>query len=153
MSSAPVDFGVEKYELIASNEDGSPDRQAGSHPFSLTTTLDLNRSATEPYQPALPKDLVFRLPPGLVGNPTPFPQCSAAAFRPGGRPHERMPGEDRVGGRCRDDPLPGKPTANEVVTLSGPGFQLEAGGRRARAIWVHGAGQGAGDPRHVGAHW
>jgi hypothetical protein len=80
VSSAPVEFGVEKYELIASNEDGSPDRQAGSHPFSLTGTVDLNRSAVEPYQPALPKDLQFRLPPGLVGNPTPFPQCSAAEF-------------------------------------------------------------------------
>jgi hypothetical protein len=79
-SSPPVEFGVEKYELTASNEDGSADRQAGSHPFSLTTTLDLNRSAVAPYQPALPKDLQFRLPPGLIGNPNAFPQCSAAAF-------------------------------------------------------------------------
>ncbi len=79
-NSAPVEFGVEKYELTASNEDGSPDRQAGSHPFGLTTTLDLSRSAVSPNQPALPKDLVFKLPPGLIGNPTPFPQCSAAAF-------------------------------------------------------------------------
>jgi hypothetical protein len=81
VSSAPVAFGVENYEVTAANEDGSPARQAGSHPFSLTTTFDLNRTtAGEQYQPALPKDLVFRLPPGLIGNPTPFPQCSGAAF-------------------------------------------------------------------------
>ena len=80
VSSAPVAFGVESYEVTAANEDGSPARQAGSHPFSLTTTLDLNRTAVEPYQPALPRDLVFRLPPGLIGNPTPFPQCSGAGF-------------------------------------------------------------------------
>ena len=80
VSDAPVAFGVEKYDLFASNEDGSPDRQAGSHPFGVTSTLDLNRTAAEPDQPALPKDVVLKLPPGLVGNPTAFPQCSAAEF-------------------------------------------------------------------------
>jgi hypothetical protein len=80
VSSTPTPFGVEDYELTASNEDGSRDTQAGSHPFSLTTTLTLNRTAGQPYQPALPKDLNFKLPPGLIGNPTPFPQCSDIAF-------------------------------------------------------------------------
>jgi hypothetical protein len=80
VSAEPTPYGVEDYELSALNENGSLDTQAGSHPFQLTTTLLLNRSATVPYQPAMPKDLHFATPPGLVGNPTPFAQCSDDLF-------------------------------------------------------------------------
>jgi hypothetical protein len=97
VSSAPTAFGVSNYELAAFNENGSLDTQAGSHPFGLTTTLDLNRTATPPYQPALPKDLRFNLPPGLVGNPTPFPQCSDAQFSDHVGIFNRCPGNTAVG--------------------------------------------------------
>jgi hypothetical protein len=80
VSGEPTAYGVEDYELSAFNENGSLDTQAGSHPFELTTTLQLNRSDKPPYQPAMPKDLQFAVPPGLVGNPTPFPQCSDGQF-------------------------------------------------------------------------
>jgi hypothetical protein len=80
VSGAPTPFGPASYEQTAFNEDGSLDTQAGSHPYGLTTTLDLNRSAIVPYQPAQPKDLHFNLPPGLIGNPQPFPQCTDAQF-------------------------------------------------------------------------
>ncbi|HXB65141.1 MAG TPA: hypothetical protein VNV42_09740 [Solirubrobacteraceae bacterium] len=80
VSGAPTPYGVSGFEQVAFNEDGSPDTQAGSHPYGLTTTFDLNRTASAPYQPAMPKDLHFDLPPGLVGNPTPFPQCSDTQF-------------------------------------------------------------------------
>jgi hypothetical protein len=80
VSNSPVVYGASNYELNAFNEDGSLDTQAGSHPFELTTTLDLNRTTQSPYQPAMPKDLHFNLPPGLVGNPHPFPQCSDEQF-------------------------------------------------------------------------
>lgn len=73
-------FGVEDYDLTSEEEGGARATQAGSHPFQLTSTIVLNQSAEQPFQPALPKDLHFRLPPGLVGNPIPFPQCTAAAF-------------------------------------------------------------------------
>ena len=80
VSGASTPYGVENYEQAAFNENGSLDTQAGSHPFGLTTTFDLNRTATAPYLPGLPKDLHFNVPPGLIGNPTPFPQCSDAQF-------------------------------------------------------------------------
>jgi hypothetical protein len=80
VSSSPTPFGPANYEQNASNEDGSLDTQAGSHPYGLTTVLDLNRTAVAPYQPAQPKDLNFDLPPGLIGNPQPFPQCTDAQF-------------------------------------------------------------------------
>jgi hypothetical protein len=80
VSDAPTPYGVSDYEQVASNEDGSLDTQAGSHPDGLTTTFDFNRIAEAPYQPAMPKDLNFDLPPGLIGNPTPFPQCPDSEF-------------------------------------------------------------------------
>ncbi len=88
-------FGVEEYELVPENADGSPDTRAGSHPFQLTTTFDLNETlglTTEgkgevvPTAPALQKDLSFKLPPGLIGdadvleNPNAVQQCEGAKF-------------------------------------------------------------------------
>jgi hypothetical protein len=79
LGSAPTPFGIEHYALRAEGADGSPDTQAGSHPFQLTTDIGLNLASKN--IPAAPlKDLHFNLPPGLVGNPTPFPQCTIAKF-------------------------------------------------------------------------
>jgi hypothetical protein len=75
-------FGVEDYELTPENFGGSLDTQAGSHPFQLTSVVTLNREAggggSQPV--ALPKDIVSELPTGLVGNPTPFSQCTGQEF-------------------------------------------------------------------------
>jgi len=76
----PVTFGLEQIELAAEEEGGAPDRQAGSHPFQLTTSFSFDQSAVAGSPPALPKDLAFNLPPGLFGNPTPFPQCPETLF-------------------------------------------------------------------------
>ncbi len=76
----PVPFGVEQYELLAENADGSPDTQAGSHPFQLTSDIAFNQTNEGSSPPAALKDLRFNLPPGLIGNPTPFPQCPLAKF-------------------------------------------------------------------------
>jgi hypothetical protein len=95
VSAVPAGFGVEHYDLTASNEDGSADTQAGSHPYQVTATLDLNQKigpslhpgsggrseeATVPSPVRTTKDLQFRLPAGLVGNPTVIPQCTEQAF-------------------------------------------------------------------------
>ena len=75
----PTPFGVEDYEMTPEEEGGAVDTQAGSHPFQLTTTLDLNRKSR--FLPAeQSKDLIFALPPGLIGNPTPVPQCTLPKF-------------------------------------------------------------------------
>jgi hypothetical protein len=86
----PVSYGVQSYELTPEEEGGMPTRQAGRHPFQLTSTLMLDtktglvkeggttRLEVEPS--ALTKDLRFYLPPGLVGNPTPLPKCSTYIF-------------------------------------------------------------------------
>jgi hypothetical protein len=79
VSGEQVPFGVQAYELSPFNEDGTPATQAGSQPFQLTTTLVMNQS-TERQPVAQPKDLRFKLPPGLVGNPNAATQCSEANF-------------------------------------------------------------------------
>jgi hypothetical protein len=78
-------FGVADYEMIAEEEGGAVSHQAGVHPFQLTTitTLATNEAAPSIFdqQPAgMPKDLTLKLPPGLIGNPTPLPQCTEVQF-------------------------------------------------------------------------
>jgi hypothetical protein len=79
-AGAQTKFGVEDYEMAPETETGAVDTQAGSHPFQFTTTLVLNQSSESLHPPALNKDLHFNTPPGLVGNPTVFPQCSEQLF-------------------------------------------------------------------------
>jgi hypothetical protein len=72
-------FGVEEYELTPEEEGGQLDTQAGSHPFQVTGAFTVKQSEkTEPV--VLPKELNGKLPPGLVGNPTPLPQCTLGQF-------------------------------------------------------------------------
>jgi hypothetical protein len=79
VSPTPAPFGVEDLRLLPTNEDGSIDTQAGSHPFQLTATTALNTlPGSQPV--ALPKDLHFSLPAGLVGNPQVLPQCTSQEF-------------------------------------------------------------------------
>jgi len=87
-SSTP--FGLSDYELVSENEGGGAATQAGSHPFQQTTTVILNQvpateivagqPVTAPEPAALPKDLHFAWPAGLVGNPAALPQCPLATF-------------------------------------------------------------------------
>ncbi len=83
VSGSPAPFGVHEYEIRPEEEGGGVDTQAGSHPFQLTTTLTLNETLNQEGEPepvAMTKDLHFKLPPGLVGNPVPFAQCTMAQF-------------------------------------------------------------------------
>jgi len=97
VSSAPTAFGVEDYEMTPEEEGGAPDTQAGSHPFQLTTTLDLNQSSEPSKPPALTKDLHFNTPPGLVGNPTVFPQCTEADFLYAREETDECPNDTAIG--------------------------------------------------------
>lgn len=74
-------FGVEEFSFISEEEGGGIAAQAGSHPYQLTTSLALEQTSDPLVPPALPKDLQFKLPTGLVGNATALPQCDDADFR------------------------------------------------------------------------
>jgi hypothetical protein len=85
IAAGATPFGVEDYQLIPEEEGGGESTQAGAHPFQLTSVLTLNTSKAyaelKEQEPAgLTKDLSFQLPAGLIGNPTPFLQCTDAQF-------------------------------------------------------------------------
>jgi hypothetical protein len=79
IDTEPAPFGVQKYELKPEEEGGAPAKQAGSHPFQLTTSFTLTETAAEEGV-ALPKNLKFNLPAGLIGNPIAIPRCSQLDF-------------------------------------------------------------------------
>jgi hypothetical protein len=90
VSEQPIPFGIEAYEITPEEEGGAPATQAGSHPFQVTGTLTMNQLSSgfgvatghiEAHPVALAKDLAGLLPPGLIGNPTPFPQCTLSDFK------------------------------------------------------------------------
>jgi DNA-binding beta-propeller fold protein YncE len=72
-------FGVKNFEVSFLNEDGTPDTQAGSHPYKFLNTIEFNShytrvesNADSPYvrEPVgTLRDLKLDLPPGFVGDP------------------------------------------------------------------------------------
>jgi hypothetical protein len=68
------------------NADGTPDTQAGSHPFSYSTNLVVNTEEREGRTvPAgsQVKDIEVSLPAGFVGDPSATQQCALEQFRSG----------------------------------------------------------------------
>jgi hypothetical protein len=87
MSSSPAPaFGFQNIDGWASRANGTVDTQAGSHPYELDFTFDLNTERDNATGGNLvaaggrPRDLAVKLPPGLVGNPAAVPQCSRTDF-------------------------------------------------------------------------
>ncbi len=76
--------GKAGFDVTATNADGSPDLQAGSHPYDLTTTFNFTWVAnSEGYYLSDGgdlRDVAVELPPGLVGNANAVPQCSQRLF-------------------------------------------------------------------------
>jgi hypothetical protein len=74
-------FGIKDFSLQALGVDGTPDLQAGGHPYSITTNFDLNTgnqtvgSGATYHPPEELKDVVVDLPLGFVGNPQSTPRC------------------------------------------------------------------------------
>jgi hypothetical protein len=66
------------YELAAEAEGGMAVTQAGSHPYQITGTIDFNQGwmgSPPTPSPVLARDVVTRLPVGLIANITPFARC------------------------------------------------------------------------------
>ncbi len=100
-------FGVEGYELAAETEGGGPVTQAGAHPFQVTGSIMLDQGPdTAPLSspantgPAVPaRDVVTRLPPGLIANPSAGPRCLSWQFEAGlgSAEQDRCPYQSAVG--------------------------------------------------------
>jgi hypothetical protein len=83
----PAGFGLQNFSFEDLNEEGAPEAQAGSHPYSLAVGLDLNSiwnpapfsSGLLPAEPA--KSVVTELPIGLIGNPQAAAKCPQYLLR------------------------------------------------------------------------
>jgi hypothetical protein len=77
-------FAVSEFDVLYSNQDGSPQLQAGAHPFSVTSKIDF--APPSPAEKAegvplgSPRDLSISLPGGLTIDPSAVPYCSTADF-------------------------------------------------------------------------
>jgi hypothetical protein len=80
-ASSSIPFGAEDFTMVPEEEGGDVDTQAGAHPYQLTTEFSLNQTSDPLKSPALPRNLKFNLPAGLIGNATLLPQCSDLDFR------------------------------------------------------------------------
>jgi hypothetical protein len=86
-STAHAEFnflsGHEGFDATYLNADGSPDAQAGSHPYSISTSLFFTTTENE-FGEIVPdgdlRDTHVSLPPGFLGSATAMPACSAAQF-------------------------------------------------------------------------
>jgi hypothetical protein len=123
VSDASMPSAVNAYEVRPEEEGGALATQAGSHPFQVTTTLVLNQTyqgdPAEGEPIGLVKDLHFKLPPGLIGNPTPFAQCSLAKFL-----KEECSQQTVVGAVKVTVSVPGA-LANEIIELVEPLYNIE----------------------------
>ncbi len=77
---ALASFGVSSFSVKAENQDGSPNVQAGSHPYALTTSFTLNENPIGQELENSPKDIQVDLPPGFFGDPQATPRCAFSAF-------------------------------------------------------------------------
>ena len=86
-SSTPTPFGLAAFDAFASEENGTIDTQAGSHPSDFTVAFALNTvlqhtNGEEQEFPAAGqvRDIDVKLPPGLVGDAQAIPKCPRASF-------------------------------------------------------------------------
>jgi len=80
---ASAAFGLKDLDVTFTAPDGTSATQAGSHPFAMTTSLNVNTVKPEPgveLPEGAVKDLIVNLPPGFAGTPNPVPHCSTADF-------------------------------------------------------------------------
>src|ERR1700686_157023 len=107
--SAQASFGLLAgsggFSLVARNQDGSPDNQAGSHPYTFTTNFAFNshpngRGEAVPDDNA--KDIQVALPPGFAGNPGAATKClpqqlALEALEEVGLPGQTCPTSSQIG--------------------------------------------------------
>jgi hypothetical protein len=81
--SAHAAFGLKNAEVKFSKVGGAPTTEAGAHPYSMTTKIDLN-TVVDPDLGEIPdgvlKAIEVDLPAGMAGDPTAVPRCLDAVF-------------------------------------------------------------------------
>ena len=80
---AEAQFGLKNFSGGAFNADGTPAREAGSHPYVVRSSFEVN-TRVDPDLGVVPDEAVktarFALPPGFTGSLTAIPRCATADF-------------------------------------------------------------------------
>jgi hypothetical protein len=80
---AQAEFGLKNFTAGAFNKDGSPATEAGSHPYLVRSTFQVN-TRIDPDLGEVPDESAkltrFYLPPGFIGSRTAVPTCTTADF-------------------------------------------------------------------------
>jgi hypothetical protein len=91
--------GAAGFDGSVTNQDGSPDTQAGSHPYAASTSFTFG-TTTNSNGEEVPdgnfKDVRVDLPPGFVGDPAAVAKCSAEDFATQTCPVDSQVGEATV---------------------------------------------------------
>jgi hypothetical protein len=115
ISNAPVPFGLANIDGWVDTAGGTTETQAGSHPYDVTSILDLNsfkngeNGERGNIFPAggQPRDISVNLPPGFVGNPTAVSECTRQQFD-----ETACPADTQVGIDTADAAVIGANTVN-----------------------------------------
>jgi hypothetical protein len=96
VSKETAPFGIAA-DAWFTNENGTPDTQAGSHPYEATFVVDYNTRTGRFIGIAAdaggePRDLTVNLPPGIIGSPYALPRCTKVQFN-----QNRCPPASQVG--------------------------------------------------------
>ena len=81
VSPQEAGFGFSSWNMWFSNADGTPDTQAGSHPYEATFALGFNETENETESLLAggeARNLEVELPPGFFGEPNVAPRCTRA---------------------------------------------------------------------------
>jgi hypothetical protein len=122
-------FGLQRFNIAATNQNSSPDVQAGSHPYALTTTFTLNEPHPFGEKGALSegsiKDAKLELPSGFVGNSNATPKCSYSAFVHFQCPNDTVVGQDTTYDNTGETEEVGNPIERAIFHVSTAVYNLE----------------------------
>lgn len=146
--AARADFGflpgADGFDFNASEPNGSPDDQAGTHPYELSTTVAF-KPGSEPagapgefFSDGDVRNLAIERPAGLLENPTVVGKCSLADFS---TPRDSPFQASLSGESC--------PDASQLGTIALQGFY--GGVRTTRTFGVFNLAPAPGFPAAIGA--
>jgi hypothetical protein len=129
ISRTPAPFAINEFAFGVTGVDGTPDTQAGSHPYGLSTSIGFAKeraqgypSGDESYAPSEDaKDIVTDLPLGFAGGALAAPRCPVADLE--GR---QVRSEEPNAWDCPADTQIGNITIQTIVT-AGPSSSVAAG--------------------------
>jgi hypothetical protein len=116
-------FRFAHFDGWLTNAGGTPDTQAGSHPYELGISFDIANGvrAENGERVNQPRNIAVNAPPGLVGNPHAVPQCPVQRFDLGECPADTQVGVDTAYSGENRGRLPEIQITQPVYNLVAPG--------------------------------